>query len=184
MTNQNEKKWAKNAPVSDDWINDVKKFSFSQADLSKDADLSIGLMNLISLEEHLAFSFAKTFDEKYLTMLSTIREIRKEFMKKLIRNPSAEEWCISKHLLAASMRLLEVGTKELDSGNESEAANYFSRGFEVYSLFMGLALDLPLQEKGSVSEKVKKNNPGLFRGSNPSVGIVETIKKLVDCCKE
>src|SRR3989344_5255728 len=103
-------------------INELKGKK-AQMDLSKDEDLSIALMNLISLEEHFYFSAMKTNDKKYLSMLSAVRELRKKLLAKIVKNTGdgSEKWCISKHLLAASMRLIEVGTKEMSDVNEKEA---------------------------------------------------------------
>jgi hypothetical protein len=39
--------------------------------------------------------------------------MRKELLAKIIKEYEGENWCISKHLLASSMRLMEVGTKML-----------------------------------------------------------------------
>ena len=41
-------------------------------DLSKDQDLSIAIMNLISIEEHLAFSGAKTQDNSFFDLIKLI----------------------------------------------------------------------------------------------------------------
>ncbi|MCL2369390.1 MAG: hypothetical protein FWC83_01810, partial [Alphaproteobacteria bacterium] len=53
-----------------------------------------------------------------------------------------EVWCISKHLLATSMRLMEVGTKALKSGNTDEAYNMFNKAYDLYSLFWGINMGL------------------------------------------
>ena len=66
--------------------------------MSRDEDLAIGIMNLISLEEHLFFTSQKTNNQKYLEMLNSIRSLRTKLMKKIVKNPKGEEWCISKHL--------------------------------------------------------------------------------------
>ena len=89
---------------------EVKKGGF---DLSRDEDLSIAIMNLVSLEEHFYFTAMKTENGKYLDMLNSVRALRIELLKRMVKDPKGEEWCISKHLLATSMRLMEVGTKEL-----------------------------------------------------------------------
>ena len=52
-------------------------------DLSSDEDLSIAIMNLISMEEHFFFNYNKTGNEKYLDLLNEIREIRKSALKSL-----------------------------------------------------------------------------------------------------
>ena len=54
-------------------INEIK--NDNKLDLSIGEDLSIALMNLISLEEHAFFSFAKTQDDKFLEILETCREL-------------------------------------------------------------------------------------------------------------
>ena len=85
-------------------------------DLSSDQDLSIGIMNLISIEEHLMFSGAKTGKTAFYDQINQVREMRKRMMQKIIPSYEGEVWCISKHLLASSMRLFEVGTKALAAG--------------------------------------------------------------------
>ena len=53
-------------------------------DLSSDQDLTIGIMNLISIEEHLMFSGAKTGKTSYYDLIEQVREIRKQLMQKVI----------------------------------------------------------------------------------------------------
>src|SRR3989304_3747293 len=89
-----------------------------ELDLSAGEDLSIGIMNLISIEEHLFFTSQKTKDKKYLDLLNEVRVMRTELLREIIKDYEGEVWCISKHLLAASMRVMEVGTKELKKGNK------------------------------------------------------------------
>ena len=101
-------------------------------DLSSDQDLSIALMNLISIEEHFFFTGVKTGKDKYFDMLNEIRSIRKDLLKKIIKDYEGEVWCISKHLLAASMLLMEVGTKQLSMGNNEEAKDLFEKAYGLY----------------------------------------------------
>ena len=114
-------------------------------DLSSDQDLSIALMNLVSLEEHFFFSGAKTKKPGFYDLINVVRNMRKELMERIVdKNASqgAEVWCISKHLLAASMRLYEVGTKALGAGNKKDAYKMFERAYELYSLFWGLNMKM------------------------------------------
>jgi len=161
------KKWLKK-------IEDVKK---GEVDLSRDEDLSIALMNLISLEEHFFFTAMKTENQKYLEMLNSVRDLRKKLLAKIVTNPKGEEWCISKHLLAASMRLIEVGTKELSKGSKEEANNFFTSAFELYSLFFAINLKMVDTEKLVYNEEFKKEQGAMSKFS-------AIIKKIVDCCKE
>src|SRR3989338_10782281 len=108
------------------WLKKIEDVKNGNVDLSRDEDLSIALMNLISLEEHFYFTAMKTGNNKYLEMLDSVRLIRTDLLKKIVVNPEGEEWCISKHLLAASMRLVEVGTKELAKDKKKEANLFFS----------------------------------------------------------
>lgn len=114
-------------------------------DLSSDQDLSIALMNLVSLEEHFFFSGAKTQKTGFYDMINTVRDMRKELMERIVKKSTAENgevWCISKHLLAASMRLMEVGTKALSAGNTQDAYNLFNKAYDLYSLFWGINMNL------------------------------------------
>ena len=54
-------------------------------DLSSDQDLSIALMNLISLEEHFFFSGAKTGKTGFYDLINVARNMRKELMEKIDR---------------------------------------------------------------------------------------------------
>jgi len=85
-----------------------------EMDLSTDADLSIGIMNLINLEEHLFFTAEETGKDEYFDLLQEVRNMRIELLKKIIKESEGEVWCMSKHLLTASMRLMETGTKSLE----------------------------------------------------------------------
>ena len=111
-------------------------------DLSADQDLSIAIMNLISIEEHLFFSGAKTGKGEFYDVLVQIRDMRKELLKRIIKEYEGEVWCISKHLLSASYRLMEYGTKHLGNGNRELAEDMFEKAFGLYSLFWGLNMGL------------------------------------------
>lgn len=47
-------------------------------DLSSDQDLTIAIMNLISIEEHLVFSGAKTGKTSFYDLIEDVRETRKK----------------------------------------------------------------------------------------------------------
>ncbi len=126
----------------DELLKKVSESKQGKLDLSSDEDLSIAIMNLISIEEHFFFTGEKTGKPEYFDLLNKAREIRKELLKKIIKEYEGEVWCISKHLLAASMRLMEVGTKYLGQGQKEEAKDLFSKAYDLYSLFWGLNLKL------------------------------------------
>ncbi len=114
-------------------------------DLSSDQDLSIALMNLVSLEEHFFFSGAKTGKVGFYDLINTVRNMRKELMERIVKKSGPDDgevWCISKHLLAASMRLYEVGTKAIGAGRKKDAYEMFTRAYDLYSLFWGLNMHL------------------------------------------
>lgn len=152
-------------------------------DLSSQEDLSIAIMNLVSLEEHFFFTAAKTGKDKYYDLLLQVREVRKDLLKKIVKNTEGEEWCISKHLLAASMRLIEVGTKYYDQGKKEEAKDLFSKAYNLYSLFFGINLKLI-----DTGEAKKINSEQLKAGSEKEDDITRKlnslIEELVDCCDE
>ncbi len=144
-------------------------------DLSLEEDLSIAVMNLISLEEHFFFTGAKTGKPEYYDLLHDVREMRKELLGRMIKKTEGETWCISKHLLATSMRLLEVGTKLRSEGKKEEAENMFKMAHKAHSLFFALRLKLI-----DVPEAVKE----AASGKSDPMSVSDIMGKLVDCCKE
>lgn len=141
-------------------------------DLSSEEDLSIAIMNLISLEEHFFFTAQKTGKDDYLDLLQETREIRKKLLAKMIDQHEGETWCISKHLLASTMRMTEVGTKYLNDGKKKEAKEMFAVAYKTYSLFWALRLKL------INLKNVKKKD------ISPAMSVDDLVSKLVDCCKE
>jgi hypothetical protein len=142
-------------------------------DLSLDEDLSIAIMNLISLEEHFFFTGEKTKKDHYFDFLEEVREVRKVMLAKMMPKNEGETWCISKHLLAASMRLMEVGTKLNGSGKKEEAKEFFDNAYKVYALFWGLRLkliDATEYKKIAADEKPWSHQ--------------DIVTQLVNCCDE
>lgn len=173
-------------------------------DLSSDQDLTIAIMNLISIEEHLMFSGAKTSKTSYYDLISQVRETRKNLMLKVIPEYEGEVWCISKHLLSASMRLMEVGTKQQSLGNTKEAYGLFDQSYDLYCLFWGLNMKLLNMEDVKWIEDsfddVKKIADNLSKqqadevvaqkatASEDTQSVLSKMKtfvrKAVDCCIE
>ncbi|MFA5358920.1 MAG: hypothetical protein WC310_03840 [Patescibacteria group bacterium] len=152
-------------------------------DLSSDQDLSIAIMNLVSIEEHFFFTGAKLGKPEYFDLLQEVRQMRGDLLRKIVKNPEGEQWCISKHLLAASMRLMEVGTKQHKMGNKDEALELFQKAYDLYSLFWGINMNVvktdDLQKiDGEALDKHDKERKG-FMGK-----LGELVKKAIDCCIE
>ncbi|HPX64045.1 MAG TPA: hypothetical protein PLA53_01255 [bacterium] len=152
-------------------------------DLSSDQDLTIAIMNLVGIEEHFFFSGAKTGKTAYYDLINEVREMRKELLKKIIKEYEGEVWCISKHLLAASYRLMEVGTKQLSAGKQEEAYSFFNKAYELYSLFWGLNMKL------IATDHIKKIDDQAINKQDQSkqsliskLGAI--VKKAIDCCIE
>ena len=162
-------------------VDDMKKQE--KMDLSSDQDLSIAIMNLISIEEHFFFTGAKLGKTEYYDLIKDVREMRKDLLQKIIKDYEGEVWCISKHLLAASMRLMEVGTKQLGIGKEKEAYDLFDKAYNLYSLFWGLNMKLI-----DVSNIKKIDSKALNKEDKEKKGLMgklgDLVKKAIDCCIE
>lgn len=158
-------------------IEKVQKLkSTGELDLSMEEDLSIAVMNLISLEEHFYFTAEKTGGEEYFDLLAQTREIRKQLLAKMIDEHEGETWCVAKHLLAATMRMIEVGTKLQSSGKKDESRDMFKKAYEIYSMFWALRLKLV----SVAGMKRDTSSPALDKLMTTE----DIISKLVDCCKE
>lgn len=166
-----------------DRVNQLKKQDL--LDLSSDEDLSIAVMNLVSIEEHFFFSGAKTGKPEYYELIKVAREMRKQLLKKLVKDveDGSERWCISKHLLAASMRLMEVGTKALGQDRKDEAYDLFQKAYNLYSLFWGLNLKaIGIDDVKKIDEQAVNKHDQEKKGFLGKLG--ELVKKAIDCCKE
>ncbi len=216
MGNMQDTKNSKQKHLSlKEFMDKVKKMEKGELlDLSSDEDLSIAIMNLISIEEHLFFTANKTRNKKYFDLLDKIRSIRKSCLKDIIKDYEGEVWCISKHLLASSMRLMEVGTKALTANKKAKAYSYFSKSYSLYCLFWALNiggdaldscyndidsslnLDVEFESSKEVKAKRQKQNDKKQANSHTasnkktkkSFDIIkkaeEFFKNAVDCCKE
>lgn len=143
-------------------------------DLSQEEDLSLAVMNLISLEEHFFMTSQKTGKPDYLDLLAKTREIRKSLLARMIDEHEGETWCISKHLLAATMRIMEVATKLQTDGKKKESEKMFATSYEVYSLFWAVRLKL-------INLQNVEKKPSANKGD---WSYEDIVNKLVDCCKE
>lgn len=194
---------AKNVKEFVERVDNMKKKN--PKDLSSDQDLTIAIMNLISIEEHLIFSGAKTGKNSFYDMVQDVREMRKNLMLKIIPSYEGEVWCISKHLLATAMRLMEVGTKQQSMGNTEEAYSLFNQAYDLYCLFWGLNMNLvdakEIAWKPDSLEEVKKSAAAITavdtaaksdepvettEGEQGSLfgKLKSVVRKAVDCCIE
>lgn len=175
---------AKDIKKIDDLIdkyNNLKKQN--KLDLSSDQDLTLAIMNLVSIEEHLFFTGSKTGKSEYYDLLKEVREVRKDLLKEIIKEYEGEVWCISKHLLAASMRLMEVGTKQLGMGKKKEAEKMFEKAYNIYSLFWGINLKIVNPGKvKNIDEKALNVHDEEKKGFMGKLGGL--VKKAIDCCIE
>lgn len=168
-------------------------------DLSSDQDLTIAIMNLISIEEHLVFSGAKTGKNSFYDLVEEVRELRKNLMQKIIPEYEGEVWCISKHLLASAMRLMEVGTKQQSLKNKEEAYKLFNQAYDLYCLFWGLNMNMlnvedvkwvedKTEDIKKLSAKLEKVDIAVVRDEPKASGALAKMKafvrKAVDCCIE
>ena len=169
-------------------------------DLSSDQDLTIALMNLVSLEEHFFFSGAKTGKASFYDLINTVREMRKELMLRIVKfnnSQDGEVWCISKHLLAASMRLKEVGDKANAQGKKKDAQDLYGKAYDLYSLFWGINMDLiDLDGAKKIDGEILPYTPGTSCDSantklakceekqSTTKRLGEWVRKAVNCCIE
>ena len=171
-----------------EFMNKVKTMEKGEKlDLSSGEDLSIGVMNLISIEEHLFFSGGKTGATKYYDLLNEVRKMRVELMKSMIKEYEEEVWCISKHLLAASMRVMEVGTKALKSNDAPKAHGLFRKSYDLYNMFWALNLgvmDTKDMKKIEIPEKEKPIEYNDEKGTCFLGKMSGMVGKLLDCCRE
>lgn len=162
----------KNLPTMEKFLAKIESFKEKTGvDLSTAEDLSLAVMNLISLEEHFFFTGVKTKKDEYFDVSQEIRGVRKELLAKLMPNHEGETWCISKHLLATTMRLMEVGNKLQSENKKDGAKKMFEQAYKIYSIFWALKLKLVSGQK--IKETAKDNSQ-----------LEDLVAKLANCCDE
>ncbi len=167
--------------TSEELIKKINEFKEKVIDLSADEDLAVGVMNLISMEEHLYFTAEKTGKSEYFDLLNQVREIRKKMMEKLIGKPEGELWCFIKHTLSATMRLIEVGTKFQSQNKKEEAREVFDLAYDLFNIFWGIKLNIiNLEEIKEESSQLKN----IAEEQKTGFSLKKLIEKLIDCCRE
>jgi hypothetical protein len=96
-------------------------------DLSSDQDLTIGLMNLLFIEDYVASGM----------LHDMVADVREKLMSRIIKK-SDKNYGVSVKLLLESIRLIELGNKE--SG--ISAYDLYNQAYEYYSMFWGLNMGL------------------------------------------
>lgn len=101
----------------------------NRLDLSSDQDLTIGLMNLLFIEDILS--------DKNSDLFKMVSGVRGELMDRIVKK-SDKNRQISEQLLLESMQLMDAGDK---SDGVAAYQNYDS-AYEKYSLFWGVNMGL------------------------------------------
>ena len=159
-----------------EFLKKVEKIKTSGGvDLSAAEDLSIAVMNLISLEEHFFFTGAKTKDGSYYDLSGEVREMRKRLMEGLVEKHEGETWCATKHLLSSAMRLIEVGNRYNADGDKGKAKQFFTDAYRLYTIFWSLKTKLVSAHAlhGAAQNAVEKG-----------WSLETLVEKLADCCDE
>jgi hypothetical protein len=144
-------------------------------DLSIAEDLSIAVMNLISLEEHFFFTGAKTGDSAYYDTSGEVRAMRTRLMERLMERHEGETWCATKHLLSSVMRLIEVGNRLNTEGKKEAAKAFFADAYRLYGIFIALKTKMiTLRDVADSGAEAAEKGWSL-----------ETlVANLADCCDE
>jgi hypothetical protein len=171
---------------SNELLKKVKSFSEAdKVDLSSKEDLGIAVMNLIAIEEHLFYTYEKTKKQQYLDLLNEARQMRKKYLAEIVKQPEGEIWCTSKHLMAASMRLIEVGTKKLGEGDKGKAKELFDNAYGLWNMFWGLNLGLldikDVKRSEKEEEEIKFDESGKTSIFDK---LGKIVNKILDCCRE
>jgi len=157
--------------TSEDLQKRISEAKEGAVDLTSEEDLALGVMNLIASEEHLFFTYEKTKKKEYLKSLNSIRDLRKVLMARMIPQYEGELWCTCKHLLSATMRLSEVGTKALGQGDTKGAKEAFDHAYFVFNVFWGLRLKII-------------DLPAVDHVKSGGITLGDIMSQAINCCDE
>lgn len=109
----------------------------NRLDLSSDQDLTVGLMNLLSIEEYIKLHTTND----YAGLLDMVVGIRMRLMERIV-NSSDKNKDTMERLLTESMSCIDDGVHLLSSGDNDTAYALFDDAYAKYSLFWGLNMGL------------------------------------------
>jgi len=112
------------------------KDKINEKDVGMANDMMFLLKNLLGAEEHSAISYAITKESKWAEALKIVRELRTKWMSPLVKKETSEIWCFSKHILASSEALIEVGNRFLSTGQQKESKEAFKDATNLMILFL------------------------------------------------
>ena len=78
---------------------------------------------------------------------------------------------------------MEVGTKQLDGGNKKEAYDFFTKAYNLYSLFWGINMKiLPVADIEKIDDDAINEHDTEKKSIMKKMG--EMVQKVIDCCIE
>lgn len=126
-----------------------------QGDVAVMQEWLLGTMNLAAIEEHLAFTIAKTQKPAYDSFLLAIRKLRSKHLGKIVSNTEGENWCVAKHLLLASKHFEETAVKLAQNpGQKKQALELWRDSHELIEAFWVLQ-EMSGNERKNKAKKVK-----------------------------
>lgn len=129
--------------------------------LSVDEELFWAAANLLQAEEHLLRTISESppeFLDDLKHLVASIRSKRVKLMKMIgMSNPFGEVWCVAKHIISASYRVMEASEKCLVHIKDTHMARELStvaRELEELILLYYVRLIERMAKEGEKSEKM------------------------------
>lgn len=109
----------------------------NELDLSSDQDLTIALMNLISIERYIENDAEHDFSQ----LKSMVNDLRVALMNKIVKK-SDKNFDMLCDLLGRSAVMMNDGFVALENQNKVRAYELFDVAFGAYSMFWGVCMGL------------------------------------------
>lgn len=103
-------------------------------DLSSDQDLTIGLMNLLAIEDLAPDS----------QIAQMVRDIRVDLMRPIVDKAAldGDVWQVLEQMLVSVMSLIKTGDAAQQKGDVRAAYDAYDRAYEGYALFWGTVMGM------------------------------------------
>lgn len=103
-------------------------------DLSSDQDLTIGLMNLLAIEDLAPGS----------QIAQMVRDIRVDLMRPIVDKAAVDGdvWQVLEQMLASVMSWIKTGDAAQQKGDSRAAYDAYDRAYEGYALFWGTVMGM------------------------------------------
>ena len=99
-------------------------------------DAIFGIQHAISAEHHAMESYSTSKRKIWLDVAKIVRPVRSKYLDIITKKENEQGYCISKHLLAFSQALKELGSRYQEENEDKLAEDCFKESLEMEKIIL------------------------------------------------